>query len=372
MPARDIHAWLRRQAGHNRRMTASPLNTRLSTRWPLLQAPMAGAQDSAMALAVSGAGGLGALPCAMLAPDALRAELATLAASGLPYNVNWFCHTPPVPDAAREAAWRAALQPYFEELGLDASAIPTGPGRAPFSAEAAELMAEFRPPVVSFHFGLPAPGLLARVKSWGAFVLSSATTVREALWLQEHGADAIIAQGLEAGGHRGHFLSDDLSEQMGSFALLPQVVAAVRVPVIAAGGIASAAGVRAARALGAAGVQVGTAYLCADEALTTPAHRAALRSEAARHTVLTNLVTGRPARGIVNRVMRELGPISAAPSEFPLATAAMAGLRAAAEKRGIQDFTHWWSGQNASGCQSAPAADITRALARGFDPDNDR
>ena len=395
MPARDIHAWLRRQAGHNRRMTASPLNTRLSTRWPLLQAPMAGAQDSAMALAVSGAGGLGALPCAMLAPDALRAELATLAASGLPYNVNWFCHTPPVPDAAREAAWRAALQPYFEELGLDASAIPTGPGRAPFSAEAAELMAEFRPPVVSFHFGLPAPGLLARVKSWGAFVLSSATTVLEALWLEEHGADAIIAQGLEAGGHRGHFLptgrpeaktapsggsapreagergghflSDDLSEQMGTFALLPQVVAAVRVPVIAAGGIASAAGVRAARALGAQGVQVGTAYLCADEALTTPAHRAALQSEAARHTVITNLVTGRPARGIVNRVMRELGPMSRAPSAFPLATAAMAYLRAQAEKQGRLDFTHFWSGQNASGCLSAPAADITRELARGFE-----
>jgi len=359
----------------------------------------------------------------MLAPDALRRELAVMAASGLPYNVNWFCHTPPVPDAAREATWRAALKPYYDELGLDIDAVPAGPGRAPFSAEAAELMAECKPPVVSFHYGLPAPELLARVKSWGAFVLSSATTVREALWLEEHGADAIIAQGLEAGGHRGHFLptgrpeaktapsggsapreagergghflptgrpeaktapsggsapreagergghflSDDLSEQMGTFALLPQVVAAVRVPVIAAGGIASAAGVRAARALGAQGVQVGTAYLCADEALTTPAHRAALQSEAARHTVITNLVTGRPARGIVNRVMRELGPMSRAPSAFPLATAAMAYLRAQAEKQGRLDFTHFWSGQNASGCLSAPAADITRELARGFE-----
>ena len=404
-------------------MSSSLLQHRLGLRWPLLQAPMAGAQASAMALAVSGAGALGALPCAMLAPDALRRELAVMAASGLPYNVNWFCHTPPVPDAAREATWRAALKPYYDELGLDIDAVPTGPGRAPFSAEAAELMAECKPPVVSFHYGLPAPELLARVKSWGAFVLSSATTVREALWLEEHGADAIIAQGLEAGGHRGHFLptgrpeaktapsggsapreagergghflptgrpeaktapsggsapreagergghflSDDLSEQMGTFALLPQVVAAVRVPVIAAGGIASAAGVRAARALGAQGVQVGTAYLCADEALTTPAHRAALQSEAARHTVITNLVTGRPARGIVNRVMRELGPMSRAPSAFPLATAAMAYLRAQAEKQGRLDFTHFWSGQNASGCLSAPAADITRELARGFE-----
>ena len=229
--------------------------------------------------------------------------------------------------------------------------------------------------MVSFHFGLPAPGLLARVKSWGAFVLSSATTVREALWLQEHDADAIIAQGLEAGGHRGHFLSDDLSEQMGSFALLPQVVAAVRVPVIAAGGIADAAGVRAARQLGAAGVQVGTAYLCADEATTTALHRAALQSEAARHTTLTNVFTGRPARGIVNRVMREMGGsgkthfatgLSRAAPAFPLATNAMAPLRAAAEKAGRTDFSPLWSGQNATACLSAPAADITRALAAGF------
>ena len=327
---------------------------------------MAGAQGRAMALAVSGAGALGSLPCAMLAPEALRQDLAALSASGLPYNVNYFCHTPPVPDAAREAAWRAALKPYHDEFGLDIGAVPAGPGRVPFSAEAAELLAEFRPPVVSFHFGLPAPELLARVKSWGAFVLSSATSVREALWLQEHGADAVIAQGLEAGGHRGHFLSHELTEQLGTFALLPQVVAAVRVPVIAAGGIADAAGVRAARALGAAAVQVGTAYLCADEATTTPLHRAALQGDAARHTAVTNCFTGRPARGIVNRVMRELGPISPAAPEFPLATAAMTPLRAAAEQAGRTDFTPLWSGQNASACRSAPAAEITRALAEGW------
>lgn len=327
---------------------------------------MAGVQGSALALAVSGAGGLGSLPCAMLAADALRAELGALKASGLPYNVNYFSHTPPVPDAAREAAWRAALAPYYDELELDIAAIPAGSGRAPFTAEAADLLAEFTPPVVSFHFGLPAPDLLARVKAWGAFVLSSATTVREALWLQEHGADAIIAQGWEAGGHRGHFLSDDLTEQPGTFALLPQIVAAVRLPVIAAGGIADAAGVRAAMALGAAGVQVGTAYLCADEATTSPLHRAALQSEAARHTAVTNCFTGRPARGIVNRLMREQGPISPSAPAFPLATAAVAPLRAAAEKLGRSDFTSMWSGQNASQCRSAPAAQITAALAKGL------
>ena len=341
------------------------LQERLGAAVPLIQAPMAGSQGSALALAVSGAGGLGSLPAAMLAPDALRAELQKLQASGRPYNVNFFCHTPPAPDAAREAAWQQVLAPYYRELGVDPAAAPAGPARRPFDEAAAELLAEFRPPVVSFHFGLPAPGLLARVKAWGAFVLSSATTVREALWLQEHGADAVIAQGLEAGGHRGHFLSLDVSEQLGTFALLPQVVAAVRVPVIAAGGIASAEGVRAALALGAAGAQVGTAYLCADEALTGPLHRAALQCESAHHTQLTTLFSGGAARGIVNRLMRELGPMNPAAPPFPLASAAIAPLRAAAEKSGSSDFSPLWSGQNASGCTSAPAAQITQALARG-------
>jgi len=335
--------------------------------WPLVQAPMAGVQGSALALAVSEAGALGSLPCAMLAPDALRRELQALSAgTRRPYNVNFFCHRPPAPDAAREAAWRTALAPYYTELALDPATIPAGPGRTPFNAETAELLAEFRPPVVSFHFGLPAPALLARVKGWGAKVLSSATTVEEALWLQAHGADAIIAQGLEAGGHRGMFLSEDLSTQVGTFALLPQVVRAVSVPVIAAGGIADAQGVAAAMALGAAGVQVGTAYLCCPEATTSALHRAALQSEAARHTALTNVFTGRPARGIVNRAMRELGPISALAPAFPLATAAMAPLRAAAEVRGSADFTPLWSGQNASGCRPVPAAELTRSLLAGF------
>ncbi|MET4577561.1 NAD(P)H-dependent flavin oxidoreductase [Ottowia thiooxydans] len=333
---------------------------------PLIQAPMAGVQGSALALAASDAGVLGSLPCAMLAPDALRAELQKMQTGGVPYNVNFFCHTSPPSDAARDTAWRQALAPYYEEHGLDMANIPTGPGRLPFSAESAALLAEFKPRVVSFHFGLPAPDLLARVKAWGAFVLSSATTVQEALWLEANGADAVIAQGLEAGGHRGHFLSMDLTAQMGTFALLPQIVAAVRVPVIAAGGIADAAGVRAAMALGAAGVQVGTAYLCADEATTSVAHRAALQSEASRHTALTNLFTGRPARGIVNRVMREQGPISPAAPEFPLATNAIGLLRAAAEKKGSTDFSPLWSGQNASQCKSASAAAITLALKAGF------
>jgi len=334
---------------------------------PLIQAPMAGVQGSAMAIAVSNAGALGSLPCAMLGNDAIRSEVTAIReGTGKPYNLNFFCHVPPQLSGEREAVWRNALAPYYREFGIDAAAIPTGPGRNPFSAEVAEVLAAFRPPVVSFHFGLPPEPLLAQVRGWGSKILASATTVDEALWLEAHGVDAVIAQGLEAGGHRGHFLSHDLTVQPGTFALLPQVVRAVRLPVIAAGGIADANGVAAAMALGAAGVQVGTAYMLAPEATTSAVHRAALKSDAARHTALTNLFTGRPARGIVNRVMRELGPIGAAAPEFPLATSGIAPLRAKAEAQGSGDFSPLWSGQNATGCRELPAAEISRALAQGF------
>jgi nitronate monooxygenase len=367
-----------RTAGRARRATTSGghprdnacMNTlaqRLNVDRLLLQAPMAGSQGSALALAVCGAGGIGGLPAAMLTPEALAQELTTLSqGTDRPWNVNFFCHTPPVPDAAREARWREALAPFYAEAGLDIGAVPAGAGRVPFSHAVADLVEPFRPPIVSFHFGMPAPDLLARVKGWGSVVLSSATTVEEALWLEAQGVDAVIAQGSEAGGHRGMFLSDDLTTQAGTFALLPQIVAAVKLPVIAAGGIADAAGVRAALALGAAGVQVGTAYLCSDEATTSAVHRAALQSEAARHTALTTLFSGRPARGIVNRVMRELGPLNPAAPAFPTATAAIAPLRAHWEHQGSGDFSPLWSGQNASGCRSAPAAEITRDLLKGF------
>ena len=331
---------------------------------PIIQAPMAGVQGSALAVAVCEAGGLGSLPCAMLGADAMRQELAALRAQTTkPFNVNFFCHPQPAPSAEREAIWRAALAPYFAEFGIDASTLPAGPGRWPFGAEQAELLAEFRPAVVSFHFGLPSAELLARVRRWGARILSSATTVDEARWLEAHGVDAVIAQGLEAGGHRGIFLSEDLNTQVGTLALVPQIVQAVKVPVIAAGGIADAQGVAAAMALGAAGVQVGTAYLLCPEAATSAVHRAALKSDAARVTALTNLFTGRPARGIVNRIVRELGPMSATVPAFPLATAAIAPLRARAESRGSGDFSPLWAGQNATGCKELPAGLLTRELA---------
>lgn len=331
---------------------------------PIIQAPMAGVQGSALAVAVSNAGGLGSLPCAMLGPDAMRRELAAIQRQTAgAFNVNFFCHTPPAANAQREAAWRAALAPFYREYGIDPDATAAGPARAPFSAEAAAVLEEFRPKVVSFHFGLPSADLLERVRRGGAKILSSATTLEEARWLEAHGVDAVIAQGLEAGGHRGTFLTEDPSTQAGTFALVPQIVRAVKVPVIAAGGIADAKGVAAALALGAAGAQVGTAYLLCPEASTSPVHRAALKSEAARHTALTNLFTGRPARGIVNRAMEALGPISNAAPPFPLASSAMAPLRAKAESQGRGDFSPLWCGQNAGGCKEMPAAELTRALA---------
>jgi nitronate monooxygenase len=335
--------------------------------FPLIQAPMAGAQDSALALAVSNAGALGSLPCAMLDAQALRAELTALrAGTSRPFNVNFFCHAEPASDASREAGWRATLAPYYREFGIDPQASAPAPRRAPFSAEAAALLEEFKPAVVSFHFGLPCADLLARVRGCGAKVLSSATTVDEARWLDAHGVDAIVAQGAEAGGHRGMFLTNDLTTQLGTFALLPQVVQAVRCPVIAAGGIADAAGAAAALALGAAGVQVGTAYLLCPEATTSALHRAALQSDGAHHTALTNLFTGRPARGIVNRLMRELGAMCDAAPEFPLAGVALAPLRAHAERLGLGDFSPLWSGQNSSGCRAVAASQLTLDLARGL------
>jgi len=330
---------------------------------PLVQAPMAGVQAGALAIAVSNAGALGSLPCALLSTDGIERELAAIRAqTSRPFNVNFFCHTQPAVDADREAAWRAALAPYYRELGIDPASIKPGPGRAPFDAAAADVLGRVRPAVVSFQFGLPPDDLLARVRALGARIVGCAMTVAEARWLDAKGVDAIVAQGFEAGGHRGNFLTDDVTTQVATLALVPQVVRAVRVPVIAAGGIADANGVKAMLALGASAVQIGTAFLLCPEATTSRIHRDALASDAASHTAITNVFTGRPARGIVNRIMREVGPISAKAPPFPLATAALAPLRAEAERRGSGDFSPLWSGQNASGCRAIPAAQLVREL----------
>jgi nitronate monooxygenase len=329
---------------------------------PILLAPMAGAMDSELAIAVADGGGLASLPCAMLNSARVREEVTKIRArTTAPFNLGYFTHKPAPPDNAREASWRDRLKNYYTEFGLDPNDAGPGPARAPFGEEFCALVEELKPAVVSFHFGLPEPDLLARVKA-GCTVISSATTADEARWLEAQGVDAVIAQGAEAGGHRGVFLSDDISTQAGTFALVPQVVDAVKVPVIAAGGIGDGRGIAAAFALGAAGVQIGTAYLRCPESKISAPHREALAEAKDNSTTLTNIMSGRPARGIVNRLIRERGPIGDVPA-FPYAANALAPLRAAAEKQGSGEFSPLWSGQAAALGRAMPAAELTRALA---------
>jgi nitronate monooxygenase len=331
---------------------------------PIIQAPMAGSAFSNMAAAVSEAGGLGSLACALLSVEQVRRELETIRQqTAHPINVNFFCHQPPRHDPARETIWRRRLDDYYVELGFDNNTCVPSANRAPFDDKMCDLVMEFHPEVVSFHFGLPDKNLLARVRRSGAKIISSATSVDEASWLEDQGCDAIVAQGYEAGGHRGMFLSQDVSTQVGTMALVPQVVDAMKVPVIAAGGIADARGIAAAFALGASAVQIGTAYLLCPEAQISPIYRHALRCAKDNETAVTNVFTGRPARGIVNRLIREVGPLSDVAPEFPLAAAALAPLRAKSERAGSGDFSPLWSGQAVRLTCELPAAELTKRLA---------
>ncbi|HXD44553.1 MAG TPA: nitronate monooxygenase family protein [Pseudolabrys sp.] len=332
---------------------------------PIVLAPMAGAMDAALAAEVAKAGGLGSLPAALLDAGRLREQVVAFraAAPGKPVNLNFFSHTPPVPNNAREVAWREALKPYYGELGIDPNAPVPASNRAPFDDAFCAVVEELKPEIVSFHFGLPDAALVARVRAAGAKIIACATTVAEAIWLDERGCDAIIAQGYEAGGHRGNFLSDDLSNQVGTFALTPLVADAVKAPVIAAGGISDARGIVAALALGAAGVQIGSGFLHCPESKVAPPHRELLRTARGRDTAVTNVMTGRPARGFINRVMRELGPVSPVAPEFPLAGGALAPLGKAAQAQGSGDFSSMWAGQAVALGREEPAAALTARLA---------
>jgi nitronate monooxygenase len=331
---------------------------------PIIQAPMAGLAFSDMVVAVSQAGGLGSLACALLGVEHARKELETIRRrTSRPINANFFCHQPPRDDRARQMNWRRRLDAYYVQLQAnDNSSIPNS-ARAPFDDKMCDLVVELHPEVISFHFGLPDENLLLRIRRAGAKILSTATSVDEARWLEDQGCDAIIAQGFEAGGHRGMFLMEDVSRQVGTMALVPQVVDAVKVPVIAAGGIADARGILAAFALGAAAVQIGTAYLHCPEAQTSPLYRQALKDAKDNETAITNVFTGRPARAIANRLMQELGPMSNVVPEFPLAAATLAPLRAKSEMAGSADFTPFWSGQAARLARELPAAELTKQLA---------
>jgi nitronate monooxygenase len=331
---------------------------------PIIQAPMAGASDAELAIAVSESGALGSLPCAMLTPEQVRASLARIRQrTQRPVNLNFFCHSAPAPDVPREREWGKRLDRYYAELGI-AGQEAAGPNRMPFDEAMCDAVVELKPSVVSFHFGLPQRALLVRVRASGARIISSATTVAEARWLASEGCDAVVAQGLEAGGHRGMFLATDPASQVGTFALVPQIVDAVQIPVIAAGGIADARGIVAAFALGASAVLLGTAYLRCPEARTSAVLRTALESVRDDSTVITNVITGRPARGIVNRIIRETGPLSSSVPEFPRAADALGPLRARAESVGSGDFSPLWAGQAAPICRDFPAGVLTKTLAQ--------
>ncbi|SNS92911.1 nitronate monooxygenase [Tardiphaga sp. OK246] len=334
------------------------------TEFPIVQAPMAGVQDADIMIGAAEGGALASLPCAMISPEKAREQINIVRQRvSAPVNMNYFCHTAVDADPAREANWRQRLSSYYAEFGLDPNADINAANRAPFDEAMCALVEELKPEVVSFHFGLPDPALLKRIKAAGCRVIASATIVKEAVWLEERGVDAVIAQGAEAGGHRGMFLTEDIATQPGLFALLPQVVDAVKVPVIAAGGIADGRGIAAAFALGAAGVQIGTAYLRTPESKVSGPGRAALAGASDAATVITNVMTGRPARGVVNRVMREVGPVSPDAPAFPHSATALGPLKAAAEKLGRTDFTNLWAGQSVGMGSERPAAELTRSLA---------
>jgi len=332
---------------------------------PIIQAPMAGAMDAELVIAAAKGGALGSLPCAMLSPDQARDQINLIRSEvKAPVSLNFFAHAASAADPGKVAAWRTQLAPYYKAHGLDPAMPVPAAARAPFDAAMCEVVEELRPEVVSFHFGLPEPGLLKRVRATGTKIVGCATIVEEAQWLEARGVDAIIAQGAEAGGHRSMFLTDNIATQPGTFALVPQVVDAVRVPVIAAGGIADGRGVAAALALGASAVQIGTAYLRCPESKISPLYRAGLAAAGDHSTTITNVMTGRPARGVINRAMRELGPMTANSPGFPHASAAFGPLKTAAEKAGKLDFSNVWSGQAAALAREMPATELTRALAQ--------
>jgi len=322
---------------------------------PIVQAPMAGAGGVTLATAAIRGGALGSLPCALLSAEQVRAQVAAVrAAARGPLNLNFFCHTLPAPPD--ETAWRALLAPYYAEEGVLPGDPP--PLRRPFDAAMCELVEALRPEVVSFHFGLPTPELLARTKAV-ARVFGNATTAEEAAWLAAQGCDAIIAQGAEAGGHAGWFLDRHRPTPLAD---LLHAVVATGLPAIAAGGIVDAGDVASALAAGAAAVQIGTAYLATPESGISSAHRALLGTVAAADAVFTNLLSGREARGIRNRLMRELGPINDTAPAFPYASNALAPLRAHAEAEGRGDYSPLWAGAGAARVGAMPAEALTKLL----------
>ncbi len=336
---------------------------------PIIQAPMAGVQNWQLAVAVANAGGLGSIPCGMLTKDQVLSEIVNFKQhSNHHYNLNFFCHDMPEVTPQALQAWEDRLSPYYQSFSVNPPKELSGL-RMPFDADMADAIAPYQPPIVSFHFGLPRQDLVNRLKSWGTIIMSSATTCEEGIWLQQNGADVVIAQGAEAGGHRSMFLTSDPATQVPTSELIVNLKNQLSIPVIAAGGIATNRDVKNMIRSGASGVQIGTSYLLCHEAKTTELHKQAIRSKQAT-TALTNIFSGRLARGITNKVMEDLHFINDKAPAFPYASVALTPLRSKAEALGSSDFSPLWAGENRNGCKEVSASALTTSLWESDDPLN--
>lgn len=337
---------------------------RLGVSVPIIQAPMAGVSTPALAAAVSNAGGLGSISVGATNAAGAREMIdAVTALTGRAFNVNLFVHAPARRDAAHETAWLDALAPLFAEFGTCPPTVMQSPYRS--FAEDDDMLAalvERAPPVVSFHFGLPDAARIAALKQAGSLLLATVTSLEEARLAKAAGIDAVVAQGYEAGGHRGVFDPDAADDRLGTLALTRLLATKSGLPVIAAGGIMDGQGVRAALDLGAVAAQLGTAFIGCAESAADEAYRAALKSEAADHTTMTRAISGRPARGLRNRFTewgRSAAPIA---PDYPIAYDAGKALNAAARARGEAGFGAQWAGQGAPLARFMPAADLIAAL----------
>lgn len=344
---------------------SNPLLERLCIAHPLLQAPMAGVSTPALAAAVSDAGALGAIGIGASAIDAARTMIEdTRALTDAPFNVNVFCHAPARRDAARETAWIARLAPEFDALGApvpDAlhEIYPSFRGNDAMLA----LLLALRPAVVSMHFGLPDAAQLDALRAAGIVMLASATNLDEARAIERAGIDAIVAQGIEAGGHRGVFDPDARDECLPTATLTRLLVQRTGLPVIAAGGIMDGRGIRAALDLGASAAQLGTAFIACPESAASAGHRAALQDARAWRTRLTRVLSGRPARGIANRFIDGFDAVAGDVADYPVAYDAAKQLSAAAGRRGLaDDFAAHWAGQGAPLSRAMPAGALVRQL----------
>lgn len=343
--------------------TAHAFLSRLNVQYPIIQAPMAGTSTPELAAAVSNAGGMGSLGLGNLSVEAARAQIRQLQAlTDNAFNINFFCHQPEPADATRDQAWLQRLTPWFSLFNAQPPAqLEAGYDSFTDNRAMLDMLLEERPPVVSFHFGVPDAEAIAALHAAGILLMGCATSLAEAQLIEAAGLDAVIAQGYEAGGHRGLF-DPQHDPALGLLALLDQLQGALSLPVIAAGGLMDGKDMAAALARGACAAQLGTAFISCPESAAPAAYRAQLLSERAEHTRVTAIFSGRPARGIVNRSHREIGPHAAELAGYPQAYSAAKALHAAAAAQDCHEFAPYWAGTGAHRSRALPAAQLVATL----------